>query len=205
MSIDGNICGTYGTLTGIQHADAFDLHITAGNLVMAGDINAGSMGDGYSKHDRTTNIAVNVTDTAELTGDINVYERGNIAISSDTMNWEGSATVNKGTLDISKVNNLTLTGVTANADEAVLKVTNGGTLAVNENGKLGINDLKTAGTYKIVSVDESSTANFWKDENLAYDRTSMFAEVKQNNRDYDVVYKELQDLSAVKKKLPKNR
>ena len=169
LSIDGNICGTYGTLTGIQHADAFDLHITAGNLVMAGDINAGSMGDGYSKHDRTTNIAVNVTDTAELTGDINVYERGNIAISSDTMNWEGSATVNKGTLDISKVNNLTLTGVTANADEAVLKVTNGGTLAVNENGKLGINDLKTAGTYKIVSVDESSTANFWKDENLAYD------------------------------------
>ena len=205
LSIDGNICGTYGTLTGIQHADAFDLHITAGNLVMAGDINAGSMGDGYSKHDRTTNIAVNVTDTAELTGDINVYERGNIAISSDTMNWEGSATVNKGTLDISKVNNLTLTGVTANADEAVLKVTNGGTLAVNENGKLGINDLKTAGTYKIVSVDESSTANFWKDENLAYDRTSMFAEVKQNNRDYDVVYKELQDLSADEKEAAKEQ
>ncbi|MFQ9523252.1 MAG: hypothetical protein ACLR2G_06850 [Phascolarctobacterium faecium] len=44
---------------------------------MAGDINAGSMGDGYSKHDRTTNIAVNVIDTAELTGDINIYERGN--------------------------------------------------------------------------------------------------------------------------------
>lgn len=58
--------GTYGILTGSQHADtAFDLHITAGNLVMAGDINAGSMGDGYSKHDRTTNIAVNVIGTAE--------------------------------------------------------------------------------------------------------------------------------------------
>ena len=82
------------------------------------------------------------------------------------MNWEGSAAVNKGTLDISKVNNLTLTGVTANADEAVIKVTNGGTLAVNENGKLGINDLKTAGTYKIVSVDANSTANFWKEKIL---------------------------------------
>ena len=206
LSIDGNICGTYGTLTGSQHADtAFDLHITAGNLVMAGDINAGSMGDGYSKHDRTTNIAVNVIDTAELTGDINIYERGNIAISADTMNWEGSAAVNKGTLDISKVNNLTLTGVAANADEAVIKVTNGGTLAVNENGKLGINDLKTAGTYKIVSVDANSTANFWKEENLAYDRTSMFAEVKQNNRDYDVVYKELKDLSVDEKEAAKEQ
>lgn len=206
LNIDGNICGTYGTLTGSQHADTvFDLHITAGNLIMAGDINAGSMGSGYSKHDRTTDIDVNVTDTAELTGDINVYERGSITVSADTMNWEGSATVKKGTLDISKVNNLTLTGVTANAYEAVIKVTNGGTLAVNENGKLGINDLKTAGTYKIVSVDENSTANFWKDENLAYDRTAMFAEVEHNNRDYDVVYKELQDLNAAEKEAAKEQ
>lgn len=98
-----------------------------------------------------------------------------------------------------------MTGVAADADEAVIKVTNGGTLAVNENGKLGINDLKTAGTYKIVSVDENSTANFWKDENLAYDRTSMFAEVKQNNRDYDVVYKELQDLSVAEKEAAKEQ
>lgn len=149
-------------------------------------------------------IDINFADGGSLTGNISAINGGFIKLAGN-ITYQGSAAVNKGTLDISKVNNLTLTGVTANADEAVIKVTNGGTLAVNENGKLGINDLKTAGTYKIVSVDANSTANFWKEENLAYDRTSMFAEVKQNNRDYDVVYKELKDLSVDEKEAAKEQ
>ena len=149
-------------------------------------------------------IDINFADGGSLTGNISAINGGFIKLAGN-ITYQGSAAVNKGTLDISKVNNLTLTGVTAKADEAVIKVTNGGTLAVNENGKLGINDLKTAGTYKIVSVDANSTANFWKEENLAYDRTSMFAEVKQNNRDYDVVYKELKDLSVDEKEAAKEQ
>ena len=102
-------------------------------------------------------IDINFADGGSLTGNISAINGGLIKLAGN-ITYQGSAAVDKGTLDISKVNNLTLTGVAADASEAVIKVTNGGTLAVNENGKLGINDLKTAGTYKIVSVEENSTA-----------------------------------------------
>ncbi|MFQ9523251.1 MAG: hypothetical protein ACLR2G_06845 [Phascolarctobacterium faecium] len=43
----------------------------------------------------------------------------------------------------------------------MIKVTNGGTLAVNETANWA-SIFENAGTYKIVSVDANSTANFWK-------------------------------------------
>lgn len=80
LTIDGNICGTYGTIT--NKAGTFFLDVTTQELGAKGDVNAGSRGvDRYSKHARTTIINVKA-DTGTLTGDVHVFEHGNVALYS---------------------------------------------------------------------------------------------------------------------------
>lgn len=79
LTIDGNICGTYGTIT--NKAGTFFLDVTTQELDAEGDVNAGSRGTGYSNHARTTIVNLKA-DTGTLTGDIQIFQHGNVGIYS---------------------------------------------------------------------------------------------------------------------------
>lgn len=79
LTIDGNICGTYGTIT--DKAGTFFLDVTTQELDAEGDVNAGSRGTGYSNHARTTIVNLKA-DTGTLTGDIQTFQHGNVGIYS---------------------------------------------------------------------------------------------------------------------------
>ncbi|MDO4921552.1 MAG: autotransporter domain-containing protein [Phascolarctobacterium sp.] len=87
LNIDGNLCGSYGSLGGSQYEDkVFSLNVNAGKLVMNGNVNAGSMNTEHSKMSRTTNVVVSATDSASIiTGDLNAYEKGNISVSGTSL------------------------------------------------------------------------------------------------------------------------
>lgn len=101
LTIDGNICGTYGQLVGDNHANTkFILNVTAKDLDMKGDINAGNMGAGYSKHDRQTEVTVKVTETGKLVGNINAYKQGTIAVDLGQGSIDGNVTADAGTIGL---------------------------------------------------------------------------------------------------------
>lgn len=84
LNIDGNICGTYGTIANDPHPHTFYLNVRAKELSLKGDINFGSMGNPtiHSNHDRTTIVNVNA-DRGTMTGNVNGFERGNVGIFSE--------------------------------------------------------------------------------------------------------------------------
>ena len=72
LTIDGNICGTYGGRK--DTGEKLALNVTADNLNMVGDINVGSLEiDKVSDFNRDTEINITVTKNANITGDINIY------------------------------------------------------------------------------------------------------------------------------------
>ena len=100
LKIDGNLCGTYGLLMDKEgenkHKNSiFAMNINAGKLEMKGDVNAGSIGAGKSKHDRTTIVNINAGEGSLIEGDFNVYERGNTA-ATGTLTIDGDINVKGG-------------------------------------------------------------------------------------------------------------
>lgn len=100
LKIDGNLCGTYGLLVDKEgenkHKNSiFAMNIKAGKLEMKGDVNAGSIGSGKSKHDRTTIVNINAGEGSLIEGDFNVYERGNTA-ATGTLTIDGDINVKGG-------------------------------------------------------------------------------------------------------------
>lgn len=94
LTIDGNICGTYGKVTYVDK-DA-KLNVKADTLKMDGDINVGSMENGNSKFNRDTIVNVTVANNANITGDINVYgndKDGKGDDSTANLNFAGTATI----------------------------------------------------------------------------------------------------------------
>lgn len=73
----------------------FAMNIKAGKLEMKGDVNAGSIGSGKSKHDRTTIVNINAGEGSLIEGDFNVYERGNTA-ATGTLTIDGDINVKGG-------------------------------------------------------------------------------------------------------------
>ncbi len=101
LTIDGNICGTYGKMTGGNHANTkFILKVTAKDLDMTGDINAGNMGTGYSNHDRKTEVTVKATESGKLVGNINAYKQGTIAVDLGQGSLDGNVTADAGTIGL---------------------------------------------------------------------------------------------------------
>lgn len=82
LNIDGNICGTYGTIANDFHT--FYLNVRAKELSLKGDINFGSQGDPtiHSDHDRTTIVNVNA-DRGTMTGNVNGFKKGHVGIFSE--------------------------------------------------------------------------------------------------------------------------
>lgn len=82
LNIDGNICGTYGTIANDFHT--FYLNVRAKELSLKGDINFGSKGDSasHSNHGRRTIVNVNA-DRGTMTGNVQGFERGHVGIFSE--------------------------------------------------------------------------------------------------------------------------
>lgn len=164
LTIDGNICGTYG---GRKDAgEKLALNVTADNLNMNGDINIGSLETTGSNFNRDTEVNITVTENANINGDINVY--GNDSDSTDddsvlnvdfqnnavldgeinvkgklgTVNLGGNAdmTSSRGSYNVTDGGNVNFTGGTW----AVNKWTgDDGNINVGENATLNINNTIT--------------------------------------------------------------
>lgn len=147
LTIDGNICGSYGTMMGTNHVNTvFFLDVSAKELSMVGDINAGSMKEmtpekyaGKSNFDRTT--VINVNSTGTIDGSVNVYERGNVALAGDLTLTKGITIQDDGHVLIG--GRITTDATVDGSKEfnkfeeyGMGKVTVGGDIDVKENGTL---------------------------------------------------------------------
>ena len=168
LTIDGNICGTYGGRK--DTGEKLALNVTADNLNMIGDINIGSLETTGSSFNRDTEINITVTENANITGDINVY--GNDVDDAD----------DDSILNVDFKNNAVLTGkinvdgklgtvnLGGNADmtssSGIYKVTNGGnvnftggTWAVNEwsgdNGNINVGENATLNINNTIKVADA--------------------------------------------------
>ena len=166
LTIDGNICGTYGA--GKDAGEKLALNVTADNLNMNGDINVGSLEiDKVSDFNRDTEINITVTENANITGDINVYgndadKKGddsvlnvdfkNNAVLTGEINVEGKlGTVNlggnadmtssSGVYNVSNGGNVNFTGGTWAVNE--WSGDGGGNINVGENATVNINNAIT--------------------------------------------------------------
>lgn len=70
LTIDGNICGTYGLLN--NKGEKFSINLETDTLNMVGDINIGSLNNGYSNFSRNTIINITANKQAVIDGNINV-------------------------------------------------------------------------------------------------------------------------------------
>lgn len=70
LEIDGNICGTYGTVD--YPGRTASLNIMTDTLHMKGDVNIGSAGLGKSKFSRNTEVNITANKSAVIDGNINV-------------------------------------------------------------------------------------------------------------------------------------
>ena len=73
LTIDGNICGTYGTMKNLD-GKTMELNVTADNLSMNGDINLGNRGDGDSRNNRDSELNLNVNNGV-INGNINILSK----------------------------------------------------------------------------------------------------------------------------------
>ena len=84
VTIDGNICGTYGTTR--YAGNALKLAVKADELHMTGDVNVGSQGSNYSKFARDTVVDIEVAKNAVIDGDINVVNDATASAESNANN-----------------------------------------------------------------------------------------------------------------------
>ena len=84
VTIDGNICGTYGTTR--YAGNALKLAVKANELNMTGDVNVGSQGSKYSKFARDTVVDIEVAKNAVIDGDINVVNDATASAESNANN-----------------------------------------------------------------------------------------------------------------------
>lgn len=87
LTIDGNICGTYGGMD--THGKKALLNIVTDTLHMKGDVNIGSAGSGHSNFSRNTEVSIKANTSAVIDGNINVV--GN---QSNKNNTNDSSTLN---------------------------------------------------------------------------------------------------------------
>lgn len=87
LTIDGNICGTYGGRNDPNKTAS--LNIVTDTLHMKGDVNIGSAGSGSSNFSRNTEVNIKANTSAVIDGDINVA--GN---QSNKDNTNDSSTLN---------------------------------------------------------------------------------------------------------------
>ena len=180
LTIDGNICGTYGTVH--YPEQKLTLDIKTDTLQMTGDVNLGSQGSGYSNFNRATVLNLVVTENAVIDGDVNVIDgekTSDNSVGNDnevnlTFNGTGAIT---GTINVdqnTEQGGTSTVNLGGNADmtassgkfnvtnSAAVNFLGSGEWAVNEwsgtDGKLGVAENVTLNVNTAVTTAETKVA-----------------------------------------------
>lgn len=155
LTIDGNICGTYGARK--DAGEKLALNVTADNLNMNGDINIGSLGITGSNFNRDTEVNITVTENANINGDINVYGNSTDDDSVLNVDFQNNAVLDG---DINVKGKLGTVNLGGNADMTSSKgsynVTDGGNVNFT-GGNWAVNEW--SGTDGNINVGENATLN----------------------------------------------
>lgn len=144
VTIDGNICGTYGTTR--YAGNALKLAVKANELNMTGDVNVGSQGSKYSKFARDTVVDIEVAKNAVIDGDINVV--------NDATAWAKS-NANNNVVNLAFNGTGKITGTINVNRKAALTRDAAGTNTVNLGGSADMS--ASSGKF---AVSGGSTVNF---------------------------------------------
>ena len=169
---------TAGNCEVTLHADKVNVDAKTGLLAQ----------NGYQKDSASVSVKANevILNTSEYA--VNANKNGKVILEAATANIKGVMSVDgTSTLDISKVNDLVLVGLQAGNSDAAIQVAEGGTLKVNTAGTLAIDGAEAGNTYNVVSGNVKAE-DLWAKENIAYDRTAMFATTEVKNDVYSVTY-----------------
>ena len=182
LTIDGNICGTYGTRN--DPSKKAELNIVTDTLNMKGNVNIGSAGSGSSNFSRNTEVNIKVADKAVIDGNINVLGNSgtkdntadsstlNIEFNGDSqikgdINVKGSTETQNATVNLGGTGDMT-------ASKGVFNVGNSGNVNFT-GGKWAVNEWKGDGTGD-AAIGEKATvnieANAMKTETLAVNGTA---------------------------------
>ena len=172
LTIDGNICGTYGTR--IDPNKTASLNIMTDTLHMKGDVNIGSAGLGKSKFSRNTEVNITANKSAVIDGNINVAgnKADNINNANDTsilnvifngdsqitgdINVKGSDTdkdSQKVIVNLGGTGNMTASKGVYNVDNNANVNFTGGQWAINEWNTADGKDVGNAAVKSGASVD----------------------------------------------------
>ena len=186
LTIDGNICGSYGALN--NPGEKASLNVIADTLNMKGNVNIGSLNQPSDKSNfsRDTEVNIKVANKAVIDGNINVL--GNA--SSDKDNIKDSSTLNiefngdsqiTGDINVKgsdKTKNATVNlGGTGDmtASKGVFNVENSGNVNFT-GGKWAINEWNSSDASGDAAIAKDATvnikANEMKTETLAVDGTA---------------------------------
>ena len=169
VTIDGNICGTYGTTK--YAGKELRLAIKANELNMTGDVNIGSHGTAYSKFARDTVVDIAVAKNAVIDGDINVTNDGTALAESGANNnvvnlaFNGTGKIT-GAINVSRKDAVTRDVVGTNtvnlrgnadmsASSGKFAVSGGSTVNFGGTGLWAVNEW--SGTDGNLGVEESVT------------------------------------------------
>ena len=153
LTIDGNICGTYGKMP--YAGKQLTLSVRAGTLNMTGDINVGNEVTKNSNFDRNTFVEIEA-DVLNLTGDINVANKK--AVDNSDHKYEGGndSSVN---LIVNKTANITGKIIASQTDGTSTVTLGGDGDATASSGKYEV----TGDGSSIVFKDAGSwVINEWK-------------------------------------------
>lgn len=163
LTIDGNICGTYGTMDSLD-GKTMELNVTADNLSMKGDINLGNRGTGYSINNRDSELNLNVNNGV-INGNINILSRDSnngVGDAVANINFAESGQIN-GTITVEGNKNdqiNTTVNLGGNADmtssSGFYDVSNGGNVNFT-GGTWAVN--KWSGKDGNINVGENATLN----------------------------------------------
>lgn len=172
LEIDGNICGTYGTVD--YPGRTASLKIVTDTLHMKGDVNIGSAGLGKSKFSRNTEVNITANKSAVIDGNINVAgnKADNINNANDTsilnvifngdsqitgdINVKGSDTDKASqdvTVNLGGTGNMTASKGVYNVDNNANVNFTGGQWAINEWNTADGKDAGNAAVKSGASVD----------------------------------------------------
>lgn len=165
LTIDGNICGTYGTTKSLD-GKTMELNVTADNLSMKGDINLGNRGGdtGNSRHNRDSELNLNVNNGV-INGNINILSNNSNCGVGDAVaniNFAESGQIN-GTITV-KGNNDDQINTTVNLGGNADMTSSSGFYDVSNGGNVNF----TGGTWAVnkwsgdggnINVGENATLN----------------------------------------------
>lgn len=150
LEIKGNICGTYGKVDSPDKPAS--LIITTDKLTMTGNVNIGSLAEGWSSFSRNTEVTIKANQSAVINGDINV--RGNQSKNDEKNNIKKYNNANdSSTLNITFNGDSQINGIITVAGSETDKATQDVTVNLGGTGDM----TASKGVY---NVNNNANVNF---------------------------------------------